>query len=73
MISLATRPVLFAIVRALAEAWPGDVARDTLMARAFGRNSLTNLIARDCASKSDGFAGCLAHWPASAQRSEGLR
>ena len=36
VISLATRPVLFAIARALAEAWPGDVARDTLMARAFG-------------------------------------
>jgi hypothetical protein len=36
VISLATRPVLFAIVRTLAEAWPGDVARETLMARAFG-------------------------------------
>ena len=36
VISLATRPVLFAIARALAEAWPGDVARDSLMARAFG-------------------------------------
>jgi hypothetical protein len=34
-ISLATRPVLFALVRALAEAWPADVARDTLIARAF--------------------------------------
>jgi DNA-binding winged helix-turn-helix (wHTH) protein len=36
VISLSTRPVLFAIVRTLAEAWPGDVARDTLVARAFG-------------------------------------
>jgi len=36
LVSLATRPVLFAIARALAEAWPGDVARDTLVARAFG-------------------------------------
>jgi DNA-binding winged helix-turn-helix (wHTH) protein len=34
-VSLATRPVLFALVRVLAEAWPGDVARDTLVARAF--------------------------------------
>ena len=34
-ISLATRPVLFAIARALAEAWPDDVSRDTLVARAF--------------------------------------
>jgi hypothetical protein len=35
-ISLATRPVLFALARALAEAWPGDVPRDLLLARAFG-------------------------------------
>jgi hypothetical protein len=35
LISLATRPVLFALARALAEAWPADVARDTLIARAF--------------------------------------
>ena len=32
---LAGRPVLFALVRALGEAWPGDVGRDTLIARAF--------------------------------------
>ena len=36
VVSLATRPVLFALVRALAEAWPGDAGRDTLVARAFG-------------------------------------
>ena len=35
VISLATRPVLFALARALAEAWPGDVPRGTLLARAF--------------------------------------
>jgi tetratricopeptide (TPR) repeat protein len=35
VISLARRPVLFALARALSEAWPGDVARDTLVARAF--------------------------------------
>jgi DNA-binding winged helix-turn-helix (wHTH) protein len=34
-VSLARRPVLFALVRALAEAWPADVARETLIARAF--------------------------------------
>ena len=34
-ISLATRPVLFALARALAETWPGDVPRVTLLARAF--------------------------------------
>ncbi len=36
VVSLATRPVLFALARALAEAWPGDVPRDLLLARAFG-------------------------------------
>lgn len=36
MISLATRPVLFALARTLAEAWPGDVSREELVARAFG-------------------------------------
>ena len=35
VISLATRPVLFALARALAEAWPADVSRSTLVARAF--------------------------------------
>jgi DNA-binding winged helix-turn-helix (wHTH) protein len=35
MIALATRPVIFALVRALAEAWPGDLSRDVLVARAF--------------------------------------
>ena len=36
VVSLAKRPVLFALARALGEAWPGDVPRDTLVARAFG-------------------------------------
>jgi tetratricopeptide (TPR) repeat protein len=35
-VSLARRPVLFALARALGEAWPGDVPRDMLVARAFG-------------------------------------
>lgn len=34
-VSLATRPVLFSLVRVLAEAWPGDVSREVLIARAF--------------------------------------
>jgi hypothetical protein len=35
VISLASRPVLFTLARVLSEAWPGDVPRDTLVARAF--------------------------------------
>jgi hypothetical protein len=34
-IRLATRPVLFALVRTLAQAWPGDVPRSMLIAQAF--------------------------------------
>jgi len=36
IVPLARRPVLFALARALGEAWPGDATRDTLVARAFG-------------------------------------
>jgi hypothetical protein len=36
VVSLAKRPVLFALARTLGEAWPEDVPRDTLVARAFG-------------------------------------
>ena len=36
VISITGRPVLFALARALGEAWPGDVSRDLLLARAFG-------------------------------------
>ena len=36
VVLLARRPVLFALARALGEAWPGDVPRDVLLARAFG-------------------------------------
>ncbi len=36
VVPLATRPVLFALARVLAEAWPGDAPRDVLVARLFG-------------------------------------
>ena len=36
IVSLATRPVLFALARTLAEAWPDDASREDLLARAFG-------------------------------------
>jgi hypothetical protein len=35
VVSLAKRPVLFALLRGLGEAWPADVPRDVLVARAF--------------------------------------
>jgi DNA-binding transcriptional ArsR family regulator len=40
VVALAGRPVLFMLTRALAEAWPEDVSRETLIARAFrGRDA----------------------------------
>src|SRR4029450_2261386 len=39
VVSLATRPVLFALARPLGEARPGDVPGDALVARAFGSQS----------------------------------
>ena len=35
VVSLASRPVLFALARALGQAWPADVSRASLIARAF--------------------------------------
>ena len=35
-VSLASRPVLFALARTLAEAWPADASRETLLKQAFG-------------------------------------
>ncbi|RTL42106.1 MAG: helix-turn-helix domain-containing protein [Burkholderiales bacterium] len=34
-LALARRPILFVLLRVLAEAWPADAPRDTLIARAF--------------------------------------
>jgi hypothetical protein len=36
VVTLAKRPLLFSLARTLAEAWPADVPRDVLLARAFG-------------------------------------
>lgn len=36
IVSLATRPVLFALLRSLAQTWPADVSRARLVAEAFG-------------------------------------
>ncbi|MEP7384619.1 MAG: helix-turn-helix domain-containing protein [Gemmatimonadota bacterium] len=35
VVSLATRPLLLGLARALGDVWPGDVPRDVLIARAF--------------------------------------
>ena len=63
VVSLARRPVLFALARALGEAWPADVPRATLVARAFRGKHADESLARGCASKSGAFAGCCARSP----------
>ena len=72
VVSLARRSVLFALARALGEAWPGDVPRDVLLARAFGAKLADESHRARCGSKSGGFAGCFGCWPGSARPSEGL-
>jgi len=62
VISLAGRPVLFALARALGEAWPGDLSR-----------APTSRTARGYGSKSGGCARCYDRSPTSARRSGGLR
>ena len=58
VVSLARRPVLFALARALGEAWPGDVPETCCSRGHSERSSPMNRIARGCESKSGGFAGC---------------
>ena len=62
VVSLASRPVLFALARVLAEAWPGDVSRDTLLARTFGARVADDLIVRDYESRSGGSARRFDRW-----------
>ncbi len=62
VISLARRPVVFALARELGEAWPGDVPRDVLVARASDRSARMNPIARACASRSGGCAWYCGGW-----------
>ena len=63
VVSLATRPVLFALARALAEAWPADVSRRRARRSAHsGRSTPMNRIARGCGSKSGGFAPRFERW-----------
>ena len=67
------RPVLFALARALAEAWPGDVARDALLTRAFRAQARRRIAPRAAARRDRPAAhGAAARWPASAPRSDGF-
>jgi len=63
VVSLTRRPVLFALVRTLAEVWPEDVPRDVLVARAFGAKRVNESHRRVCGSKSGGCARCFGRWP----------
>ena len=49
VMSLARRPVLFAILEALAERWPGDTTRAALIAAAFGARVASESLPRAAA------------------------
>lgn len=72
IVSLGTRPVLFALARLLAQAWPADVSREELISGASGRSTPTNRIARGCAWRSGGSAPSSSRWPTSARRNRVL-
>ena len=51
VVPLAGRPVLFALARALAEAWPEDVSREALLARAFRARDADEFASRAAARR----------------------
>ena len=59
VVSLASRPVLFALARTLGEAWPNDVSREALWRGPSVQNMPTNRIAPGCGWKSDDCAAVL--------------
>ena len=73
VVSLATRPVLFALARALGEAWPEDIPRDVLIARAFGSKVADESHRARLRVEAGGFGRCFGRWSACARRGEGLR
>ena len=64
VVSLARRPVLFALARALGEAWPGDVPGTRSWPGHSGQGTPINRIAHGCGSRSGGCARCCGRWPA---------
>ena len=67
------RPVLFALARSLAEAWPGGRLAQRRCSRGpSGRSTPMNRIARGCGSRSGGCARRSRRWPGSARRSRGF-
>ena len=73
VISLETRPVLFSLARALAEAWPGDVPRAALIARAFRAKHADESHRGDCASRLAACARRCVKSPVSTQPNMDLR
>src|SRR5262249_25676579 len=65
VVSPTRRPVLFALLRALGEAWPGDVPRDMLVARAFGAKRVNESHRVRLRVEVGRFAGCFGRWRAS--------
>ena len=73
VVSLAGRPVLFALARTLGEAWPGDAPRDALIANAFGSRFTDDSHRARLRVEVGGFAASSSPSPTSARRSAGSR
>lgn len=66
-VDLSRRPVLFALARQLAEAWPGDAPREALIAAVFRLRRPDEPIAPGCGWRPAGCASRSRAWPRSGQ------
>ena len=66
-VDLSRRPVLFALARQLAEAWPGDAPREALIAAVFRLRRPDRPIAPGCGWRPAGCASRSRAWPRSGQ------
>ena len=71
-VDLSRRPVLFALARQLAEAWPGDAPREALIA-VFACGGPTRPIAPGCGWRPAGCASRSRAWPRSGPAAGAMR
>ena len=72
-VDLSRRPVLFALARQLAEAWPGDAPREALIAAVFACGGPTRPIAPGCGWRPAGCASRSRAWPRSGPAAGAMR
>ena len=72
-VDLSRRPVLFALARQLAEAWPGDAPREALIAAVFRLRRPDETIAPGCGWRPAGCASRSRAWPRSGPAAGAMR